>query len=175
MNKLSFSYQSILPFIKQEEIDNYDHLVQETHDKIHQKTGAGKDFLGWLEVMEENAPELEKIQSAANSIKNDSDVLLVIGIGGSYLGAKAALNLLQHTFTNMFSDKEKDTPHIIFAGQHMSSTYIQELLSIIKDKDVSINVISKSGTTTEPAIAFASSVNLWKKSMEKKKQENASM
>src|SRR5699024_10738800 len=105
--------------------------------------------------MKQNATELEKIQSAANSIKNDSDVLLVIGIGGSYLGAKAALNLLQHTFTNMFSDKEKDTPHIIFAGQHMSSTYIQELLSIIKDKDVSINVISKSGTTTEPAIAFS--------------------
>src|SRR5699024_11491974 len=83
----------------------------------------------WLEVMEENAPELEKIQSAANSIKHDSDVLLVIGIGGSYLGAKAALNMLQHTFTDMLSDEEKDTPHIIFAGQHMSSTYIQELRS----------------------------------------------
>lgn len=164
MNKLSFSYQSILPFIKQEEIDNYHHLVQETHDKIHQKTGAGKDFLGWLEVMEENAPELEKIQSAANSIKHDSDVLLVIGIGGSYLGAKAALNMLQHTFTDMLSDEEKDTPHIIFAGQHMSSTYIQELLSIIKDKDVSINVISKSGTTTEPAIAF----RIFRKFMEEK-------
>src|SRR5699024_7966902 len=135
--------------------------------------------LGWLEVMEENAPELEKIQSAANSIKHDSDVLLVIGIGGSYLGAKAALNMLQHTFTDLLSDEEKDTPHIIFArqhmrsnnnthiifaGQHMSSTYIQELLSIIKDKDVSINVISKSGTTTEPAIAF----RIFRKFMEEK-------
>src|SRR5699024_3564428 len=100
MNKLSFSYQSILPFIKQEEIDNYHHLVQETHDNIHQETGAGKDFLGWLEVMEENAPALEKIQSAANSMKHDSDVSLVSGIGGSYLGAKAALNMLQHTFTD---------------------------------------------------------------------------
>src|SRR5699024_12258336 len=121
MNKLSFTSQSILPFIKPEEIDNYHQLVQETHDKIHQKTGEGKDFLGWLEVMEENATELEKIQSAANSIKHDSDVLLVIGIGGSYLGAKAALNMLQHTFTDMLSDEEKDTPHILFDGQHMSS------------------------------------------------------
>src|SRR5699024_4641758 len=99
MNKLSFSYQSIIPFIKQEEIDNYHHLVQDTHDKIKQETSANKEFPGWLEVMEDNAPELKKIQSAANSIKHDSDVLLVIGIGGSYLGAKAALNMLQHTFT----------------------------------------------------------------------------
>src|SRR5699024_12367662 len=101
MNKLSFSYQSILPFIKQEEIDNYHHLVQETHGKIHQKTGAGKDFLSWLEVMEKNAPELEKIQSAANSIKHDTDVLLVIGIVGSYLCAQAALIVLQNPLTDM--------------------------------------------------------------------------
>src|SRR5699024_12755818 len=106
--------------------------------------------------MEENATELEKIQSAANSIKHDSDVLLVIGIGGSYLGAKAALNMLQHTCTDMLSDEEKDTPHIILAGQHLSSTYIQDLFSIIKDKDVTINVISKRGTPTAPAPAVPS-------------------
>src|SRR5699024_12738381 len=116
MNKLSFSYQSILPFIKQEKIENYHHLVQETHDKIRQKTGAGKDLLGWLEVMEENAPELENVQSAANSIKHDSDVLLVSGSGGSYLGAKAALNRLQPTCTDMSVDEEQDASHIIFAG-----------------------------------------------------------
>src|SRR5699024_11925789 len=109
MNKLSFSYQSILPYNKQEEIDNYHHLVQETHDKIHQKTGAGKDFHGWLEVIEENAPELEKIHSDANSIKHVSDLLLVIGIGGSYLGAKAALSMLEHTFTDKISDEKNSS------------------------------------------------------------------
>src|SRR5699024_2559395 len=107
MNKLSFSYQSILPFIKQEEIDNYHHLVQETHNKRHQRTGTSNDVLGWLEVMEENAPELEKMHSPANSTKHDSDVLLVFGIGGSYLAAKNALIMLQHTSTDMLSDEEK--------------------------------------------------------------------
>lgn len=154
MSKLSLSYQAVLPFIKQEEIDSYRHLVQENHEKIHHKTGAGNEFLGWLDVMEENSSDLANIQAAADDIKNDSDVLLVIGIGGSYLGARAALDMLHHTFTHLLPQEEKKAPHVIFAGQHMSATYINELLSIIQNKDVSINVISKSGTTTEPAIAF---------------------
>ena len=153
MTDLSFSYKGVLSFIDQKEIENYRNRVLKIHEKLNNQTKEGNEYLGWLNLKHDDM-ELKRIQKAANKIQNDSDVLLVIGIGGSYLGAQAAIQMLTHTFSDLQSKEERKTPHVIFVGQHISSTYKHELLSVIKDKDVSINVISKSGTTTEPAIAF---------------------
>ncbi|MEI3613234.1 glucose-6-phosphate isomerase [Pseudogracilibacillus sp. SO30301A] len=150
---LSFSYQGVSAFIEQKEIENYRNRVLEAHKKLHKKTGQGNEYLGWLHL-EQDPAELKRIKAATEKIQQDSDVLIVIGIGGSYLGAQAAIQMLTHSFSDMLSKEERKTPHVFFVGQHISATYKQELLSVIKDKDVSINVISKSGTTTEPAIAF---------------------
>lgn len=153
MSGLSLSYEKVLPFMEQQEIDSYCSHISEIHERLHNKTGEGNEYLGWLNLQLE-ASELARIHGVARKIQNDSDVLLVIGIGGSYLGAQAAIQMLTHTFSDLQSKEERKTPHIIFVGQHISSTYKHELLSVLKDKDVSINVISKSGTTTESAIAF---------------------
>ncbi|HLR64183.1 MAG TPA: glucose-6-phosphate isomerase [Pseudogracilibacillus sp.] len=159
MTYLTIDDTHVLPFIQ----DNYKETMQQkitgAHEALHKQTGLGSDFLGWLNLPNDyDKAEFERIQQAAKSIQQSSDVLLVIGIGGSYLGARAAIEML----TNPFG--EKDYPEIIFAGHHMSSTYYVQLLEALKDRDVSINVISKSGTTTEPAIAF----RLFKQFMEDK-------
>src|SRR5699024_6659200 len=121
---------------------------------LHKKTGAGSDFLGWLDISTTmDQDEYKKIKKTAEKVQQDTDILLVIGIGGSYLGAKAAIEMLTHSFSHLL-DKKQDNPEIIFVGHHMSATYISDLLDVIHDKEISINVISKSGTTTEPAIAF---------------------
>src|SRR5699024_586600 len=98
--------------------------------------------------------EYQRIKQTAEKIKENTDILLVIGIGGSYLGTRAALEMLNHTFQNLLALEDRKVPHIIFVGHHLSSTYIAELFDLLKGKDFSINVISKSGTTTEPAVAF---------------------
>jgi len=122
---------------------------------LHNKTGLGNDFLGWVDLPNNyDKEEFARIKKAAEKIKSDSDVLVVIGIGGSYLGARAAIECLGHSFRNNLNKEERKTPEIYFAGNNISSTYLIDLLDVIKDKDVSLNVISKSGTTTEPAIAF---------------------
>ncbi len=127
--------------------------VEVAHNILHNKNGAGNDFLGWLDLpVNYDTDEFERIKLAADKIKNDSEVLIVIGIGGSYLGAKAGLSMLCHTFHN--EKAVKGMPAIYFAGNSISSTYLSELIDIVKDKDFSVNVISKSGTTTEPAVAF---------------------
>ena len=126
--------------------------VEAAHQMLHSKSGLGNDFLGWVTLPEDyDKEEFARIQKAAEKIKKDSDILIVIGIGGSYLGARAAVELLN---SPMYNALPKDTPEIYFAGNSISPTYLNEILTICQGKDISVNVISKSGTTTEPALAF---------------------
>ena len=155
MNCLKFNYKKALPFIGQNEIDNMAEYVKSAHTMLHEKTGAGNDFLGWVNLPKEyDKEEFDRIKKAAEKIRSNSDVLIVIGIGGSYLGARAAIEMLQHSFYNALSKEQRKAPQIFFAGNNISSTYMCDLLEAIEGKDISVNVISKSGTTTEPAIAF---------------------
>ena len=132
---------------------------------LEEGTGAGNDFLGWINLPTDyDKDEFERIKKAAEKIKSDSDVLVVVGIGGSYLGARAAIELLSHTFYNKLSKEERKAPEIYFAGNSISGTYLSHLIQVIGDRDFSVNVISKSGTTTEPAIAF----RIFKEMLEKK-------
>lgn len=155
MTKVQFDYSKALTFFNQHEIDYLQGAVKEAHEALHNGTGAGSDYLGWIDLPKNyDKEEFARIQAAAEKIKNDTDVLLVIGIGGSYLGARAALEALNDSFYNIQSKEARKTPQIFFVGQNISSTYVKDLLALIEGKDVSVNVISKSGTTTEPAIAF---------------------
>ena len=152
---LSFNYENAASFVAQHELDYATELVNVLHKRIHEQTGAGNDFLGWVDLPESyDKDEFARIQKAAAKIQSDSDVLLVIGIGGSYLGARAAIEALNNHFYNLQDKTTRKAPQIIFVGHHISSTYVQELVEYLVDKTFSINVISKSGTTTEPAIAF---------------------
>jgi glucose-6-phosphate isomerase len=165
MGNLSFDYSKALPFVGQHEIDNMAEYVKSAHDMIHNKTGAGNDFLGWVDLPENyDKEEFARIKKAAEKIRSDSDVLVVIGIGGSYLGARAAVEMLQHSFYNALDADKRKGPAIFFAGNNISSTYMADLLETIEGKDISVNIISKSGTTTEPAIAF----RIFKELLEKK-------
>ncbi|REH78162.1 glucose-6-phosphate isomerase [Staphylococcus felis] len=150
MTHIQLDYQKALKFLGQHEIDQQQDLVQHIHQTIHNGTGAGSDFLGWIDLpVDYDKEEFSRILEAAQRIKSNSDVLVVIGIGGSYLGARSAIEMLTPAFK-----KEHDLPEIIFAGHHLSSSYLQELIDYLDGKDYSVNVISKSGTTTEPAVAF---------------------
>ncbi|QHE53386.1 glucose-6-phosphate isomerase [Pontibacillus sp. HMF3514] len=155
MTHIRFDYDKALSFFGEHELKNIKDTVALSHEALHQKTGAGNDFLGWLDLPEQyDKEEFERIQKAAEKIKNDSDVLLVVGIGGSYLGARAALEMLNHSFYNELSQDQRKTPQVFFVGNSISAPYINDLFDALEGKDVSVNVISKSGTTTEPAIAF---------------------
>jgi len=155
MTHIQFDYSKALSFFDEHEITQIEEHIRTCHRFIHEKTGAGSDFLGWVDLPEDyDKEEFSRIEKCANKIKNDSDVLIVIGIGGSYLGAKAAIDMLNHHFYNSLPKEKRKTPQIIFAGNNISSTYMKEVIDFIDGKDWSINVISKSGTTTEPAIAF---------------------
>lgn len=155
MSTIRFDYSKATPFFNQHEVDYLSGAVETAHHQLHNGTGAGNDYIGWVDLpVNYDKEEFSRIQQAAQKIKSDSDVLLVIGIGGSYLGARAALEALQHSFYNVLEKEKRETPQIFFVGNNISSTYIKDLLTVIEGKDVSINVISKSGTTTEPAIAF---------------------
>jgi len=152
---VSFDYSKALGFIGQHEIDYLTDAVRLAHDQLHNGTGAGADYLGWIDLPANyDKEEFARIKQAADKIRSDSDVLVVIGIGGSYLGARAAIEALQHSFYNMLPDGERKAPQIFFAGNNISSTYVTHLLQLLEGRSWSINVISKSGTTTEPAIAF---------------------
>ena len=133
----------------------YSKKVSEIHKELHEKKDDEKEFLGWLELPTKyNKKEFKRIKECAQRIQKNSDVLLVIGIGGSYLGARAVIEALTNTFYNMQDDNTRKTPQIIYVGNNLSSNYINDVIDLISNKDFSINVISKSGTTTEPAIAF---------------------
>lgn len=154
-SKLQFDYSKALSFLSQHEVDYLSGQVELAHDQLHNKTGAGSDYLGWVELPEKyDREEFARIQAAATQIQSDSEALVVIGIGGSYLGARAALEMLSHSFYNILPKDKRKTPEIYFVGNNISSTYVTHLLQLLEGKDFSVNVISKSGTTTEPAIAF---------------------
>ena len=139
--------------------------VKAAKKTLLEKTGEGNDFLGWIDLpVDYDKEEFDRIKKAAEKIKSDSDVLVVIGIGGSYLGARAAIEALRHSFYNSVTKEVRKTPEIYYCGNNISSTYLANLMDAIADKDFSVNVISKSGTTTEPAIAF----RIFKKKLEAK-------
>lgn len=155
MSHIRFDYTNALSFFGEHELEQMSPLVEVCHRALHEGTGTGRDFLGWIDLpVNYDKEEFARIKKAAEKIKNDSDVLLVIGIGGSYLGARAAIEMLNHSFYNVLPKEERKTPQVIFVGNNISSTYIHDVIDLLKDKDWSINIVSKSGTTTEPAIAF---------------------
>lgn len=163
--RVAFDYSKAKQFITQHEIEHMSKLTMEAKELLVSKTGAGNNSLGWIDLpVGYDKEEFARIQEAAEKIKNDSEVLLVIGIGGSYLGARAAIEFLRHNFYNVVSKEIRKTPEIYFVGNSISSTYIKHLMDVIGDRDFSINMISKSGTTTEPAIAF----RVFKELLEKK-------
>lgn len=154
-NVVSFDYSAAKKFISDEEITITAKLAENAKEELLNKTGAGNDFLGWIDLpVNYDKDEFERIKKAATKIQGDSQVLLVIGIGGSYLGARAAIECLRHSFYNSVSGEVRKTPEIYYVGNNISSTYINHLIEVIGDRNFSINMISKSGTTTEPAIAF---------------------
>ena len=141
--------------IEPQEILEYKEQVENIHKDLHRRSSDQTDFVGWIDLPTNyDKEEFERIKEAAKEINEHSDILLVIGIGGSYLGARAVIEALTSSFDNILNDKQRKHPRILYAGNNLSSNYINELIEAIGDKDFSINVISKSGTTTEPAIAF---------------------
>lgn len=165
MTHIRFDYSNALSFFGEHEITYLNDAVKAAHNALHEKTGAGSDFLGWIDLpVDYDKEEFARIQKASEKINKDSDILLVIGIGGSYLGARAAIEMLNHSFFNTVSKEKRSAPQVLFLGQNISSTYMKDLMDLLEDKDFSINVISKSGTTTEPAIAF----RIFRKMLEEK-------
>lgn len=165
MAKVTFDYSKAKGFISDHEVESMKKITLQAKDELLSREGAGNDFLGWIDLPTEyDKEEFARIKKAAEKIQKDSEVLVVIGIGGSYLGARAAIEFLRHNFYNMVSKEIRKTPEIYFAGNSISSTYLKHLVDVIGDRDFSVNVISKSGTTTEPAIAF----RLFKSMLEEK-------
>ena len=155
MSKVTFDYSKASSFIADHEVEVMKKQTCDAKDLLVSKTGAGNDFLGWIDLpVDYDKEEFDRIKKAAAKIQSDSDVLLVVGIGGSYLGARAAIEFLRHSFYNVVDKSVRKTPEIYFCGNSISSTYLKDLMDVIGDRDFSINMISKSGTTTEPAIAF---------------------
>lgn len=165
MSKVTFDYSKAAQFVSEHEVEYMKKLTLDAKEVLLSRNGAGNDFLGWIDLpVDYDKEEFARIKEAAKKIQGDSNVLLVIGIGGSYLGARAAVEFLRHSFYNMVDKSIRKTPEIYFVGNSISSTYIKHLIDVIGDRDFSINMISKSGTTTEPAIAF----RVFKEMMEKK-------
>ena len=153
MANVKFTYANAM--VSDAEIQMMKTQVEAAKDVLLAKTGAGNDFLGWIDLpVDYDKEEFDRIKKAAAKIQNDSEVLLVIGIGGSYLGARAAIESLRHSFYNVVDKEVRKTPEIYYVGNSISSTYLAHLIEVIGDRDFSVNMISKSGTTTEPAIAF---------------------
>ncbi len=152
---VSLNYSKVMDFVSKEELENIKTAALTAKTTLDSRTGAGSGYLGWIDLpVNYDKEEFERIKKAADKIKSDSDVLLVIGIGGSYLGARAAIEFLTHSFYNSLDKDARKAPQIFYCGNSISSKYMADLKDMIKDKDFSINVISKSGTTTEPSIAF---------------------
>lgn len=165
MSKITFDYKNALDFINQNEINDLEKEVKLAHQMLHQRNGLGNEFLGWLELPKQyDKEELIRIMKTSQKIRVDSDVLIVAGIGGSYLGARAAIESLSHTFYNLLPKDKRNGPEIYFAGNNISSAYLSDLMDLMDGKDVSLNIVSKSGTTIEPALAF----RFLKEFMEKK-------
>ena len=155
MKSVSVDIKGVMPFVSKEEQELLYNKIYLAHDTLENKNGFGRNMLGWLDLPEKrDEEEIKKIKHAAARIQKQADVFIVVGIGGSYLGAKAVIDLLSSSFSNLNSFSDRKHPQIIFAGNNMSAKYMNDLIEFIKDKDVAINVISKSGTTLEPAMTF---------------------
>ena len=155
MAKVTYDYSKTSPFIKDDEVKNIIAQTNAARELLLSGKGAGNDFLGWVDLpVNYDKDEFSRIKAAAERIRSDSEVFLVIGIGGSYLGARAAIEFLRHSFYNNVSKDVRKGPEIYFLGNNISSTYIAHLIDVIGDRDFSVNMISKSGTTTEPGISF---------------------
>ncbi len=155
MKHVSFDYSQAARFIAEHEVESMRFTAENAAEKLKSRSGEGNDFLGWIDLpVAYDKEEFARIKAAAKRIQEDSDVLLVIGIGGSYLGARAAIEFLRHGFYNEMTKEDRKTPQIYYVGNSMSGTYIEDVIDLLGDKDFSVNVISKSGTTTESAIAF---------------------
>ncbi|HHT69384.1 MAG TPA: glucose-6-phosphate isomerase [Firmicutes bacterium] len=165
MTQLRLNYQYAADFVAEAELEYLAPSINLAHEQLHGRSGPGSEFLGWLDLpVKYNEDEMDKVKEAARRIQETSDVLIVIGIGGSYLGAKAAIEALTHSFYNMLDANTRKTPRVLFVGHAISDVYLQDLIELVQDQDFSVNVISKSGTTTEPAIAF----RVFKELLEKK-------
>ena len=165
MSKVTFDYSKAGCFAADHEVEAMKVLAEAAKDVLVSGSGAGNDFLGWVDLpVNYDKEEFARIKAAARRIQEDSEVLIVIGIGGSYLGARAAIEFLRHGFYNNVSKEIRKTPEIYFAGNSISGSYLQGLIDVVGDRDFSVNIISKSGTTTEPAIAF----RVFKEMLEKK-------
>lgn len=168
---LNLNESYVKQFINEEEISNSAHLVKAAHETLHNKTGPGSDFLGWLNLPSEfEVAEIERIESVAEKIRQNSEVLVVIGIGGSYLGPRAVIEALNSRLHNFF--QANGGLQIFFVGNSISSTHLSNILKICENKSFSINVISKSGTTTEPALAFRFFKNLLEKKVGKQEAKS---
>lgn len=164
-NQVKFDYSLACNVISEDEIKSMEKIVCDAKEVLLSRSGAGNDFLGWIDLpVAYDVEEFNRIKKAAEKIQSDSEVLLVIGIGGSYLGARAAIEFLRHSFYNSVDKEIRKTPEIYYCGNNLSGTYLSQLIDVIGDRDFSVNVISKSGTTTEPAVAF----RIFKKMLEKK-------
>lgn len=163
--KVTFDYAKAKSFVTENEVKYMGKIATDAKELLVSREGAGNDFLGWIDLpVDYDKEEFARIKKAAEKIQSDSEVLLVVGIGGSYLGARAAIEFLRHSFYNVVSKEIRKTPEIYFVGNSISSTYMKHLIDVVGDRDFSINMISKSGTTTEPAIAF----RVFKEILEKK-------
>lgn len=161
--KITMDYSN--SFVSEDEIKNLEPFIKTSAQLIAEKSGPGNEYLGWVDLPSNyDKEEFKTIKDTAKKIQEDSDVLLVIGIGGSYLGTRAVIDALSHTFYNNISKEKRKTPEIYYVGNNISSNYVTDLMDVIEGKDISINIISKSGTTTEPAIAF----RIFKEYMENK-------
>ena len=165
MGQVKFDYSKTAGYVHEHEVESMKALTESARKLLLSKSGAGNDYLGWIDLpVDYDKEEFARIKKAAEKIKTDSDVLVVIGIGGSYLGARAAIEFLGHNFFNSVSKDLRKAPEIYFVGNSISSNYLAGLVDVIGDRDFSVNIISKSGTTTEPAIAF----RVFKKMLEEK-------
>ena len=165
MGQVKFDYSKTVGYVHEHEVESMKALTESARKLLLSKSGAGNDYLGWIDLpVDYDKEEFARIKKAAEKIKSDSDVLVVIGIGGSYLGARAAIEFLGHNFFNSVSKDLRKAPEIYFVGNSISSNYLAGLVDVIGDRDFSVNIISKSGTTTEPAIAF----RVFKKMLEEK-------
>lgn len=155
MAHISFDSSNLTKFVHNNELGEMQAMVTAADKELREGTGAGNDFRGWLNLPTDyDKEEFARIKTAAKKIQDDSDVLVVIGIGGSYLGARAAIKFLHETFWSSLSREDRKFPQVVFAGNSISSSYVNDLIHLIGDRDFSVNIISKSGTTTEPSIAF---------------------
>lgn len=175
-NKVTFDYSKAAGFVQEHEMAYMSELVAQAKEKLVAKSGAGNDFLGWIDLpVDYDKEEFVRIQKAAEKIRKDSEVLLVIGIGGSYLGARAAIEFLGHSFANVVSKEIRKSPEIYYVGNSISSTYIKHLIDVVGDRDFSINMISKSEQQQSRPLPSVYLKRFWKRNTEKKKQQREFM